>query len=50
MRDKQVNAIFTHLGWQVFRFLDDDIHADGTRIADCGCYKRMRMTWRDQEK
>ena len=32
-RDHQVNAALTKLGWQVFRFWDEDIHDDAARCA-----------------
>lgn len=33
MRDEQVNAAITQLGWRVFRFWDEDIHADADHCA-----------------
>ncbi len=33
IRDEQVNAALTQLGWRVFRFWDDDIHADAIHCA-----------------
>ncbi len=33
LRDQQVNAALTKLGWRVFRFWDEDIHDDATRCA-----------------
>lgn len=33
VRDDQVNAALTNLGWRVFRFWDEDIHADAARCA-----------------
>lgn len=33
MRDEQVNAALTQLGWRVFRFWDKDIHADADHCA-----------------
>jgi DNA mismatch endonuclease (patch repair protein) len=33
MRDEQVNAALTQLGWRVFRFWDEDIHTDAAHCA-----------------
>lgn len=33
MRDNQVDAALTNLGWRVFRFWDKDIHADAVKCA-----------------
>lgn len=33
LRDNQVNATLTNLGWRVFRFWDEDIHKDAARCA-----------------
>ena len=32
-RDEQVNAALTNLGWRVFRFWDEDIHANAAHCA-----------------